>query len=262
MSDAVRVRVGQSNAIRITQSDRVNSFSRLDDVDLLTNGQNDGGLLVYESSTQKWTARNNILEPGLTIDGGLILMASPTTRQELIDHCLRRLGAPVLEINVDDDQISDLVDDAIQYFQERHYDGSERMYLKYKITEDDINRGRGPGNGTSTGITTTTVSESVGITSEFKFEENSNYIKLPDHILAINKVFKFDTNAISGGMFSIKYQLFLNDLYYFSSVDLLHYSMTKRYLEDIDALLTTDKQLRFNQRQGRLYLDLDWDFSE
>ena len=147
MSDAVRVRVGQSNAIRITQSDRVNSFSRLDDVDLLTNGQNDGGLLVYESSTQKWTARNNILEPGLTIDGNFILMASPTTRQELIDHCLRRLGAPVLEINVDDDQISDLVDDAIQYFQERHYDGSERMYLKYKITEDDINRGRGPGNG-------------------------------------------------------------------------------------------------------------------
>lgn len=70
MSDAVRVRVGQSNAIRITQSDRVNSFSRLDDVDLLTNGQNDGGLLVYEASTQKWTARNNILEPGLTIDGG------------------------------------------------------------------------------------------------------------------------------------------------------------------------------------------------
>tara|TARA_A100001201_G_scaffold55843_2_gene54192 strand:+ start:3820 stop:4038 length:219 start_codon:yes stop_codon:yes gene_type:complete len=70
MSDAVRVRVGQSNAIRITQSDRVNSFSRLDDVDLLTNGQNDGGLLVYEASTQKWTARNNILENGLTIDGG------------------------------------------------------------------------------------------------------------------------------------------------------------------------------------------------
>jgi len=185
-------------------------------------------------------------------------MASPTTRQGLIDHCFRRLGAPVLEINVDDDQVSDLVDDAIQYFQERHYDGSERMYLKYKITEDDINRGKGPGNGGSTGITTTTVSESVGNTTEFQFEENGNYIKLPDHVLAINKVFKFDSNAISGGMFSIKYQLFLNDLYYFSSVDLLQYSMTKRYLEDIDMLLTTDKQLRFNQRQGRLYLDLDW----
>ena len=70
MSDAVRVRVGQSNAIRITQSDRVNSFSRLDDVDLVTNGQSDGGLLVYEASTQKWTSRSTILETGLTIDGG------------------------------------------------------------------------------------------------------------------------------------------------------------------------------------------------
>jgi len=70
MSDAVRVRVGQSNAIRITQSDRVNSFARLDDVDLLANGQHDGGLLVYEEVTQKWTAKNNLLEAGLTIDGG------------------------------------------------------------------------------------------------------------------------------------------------------------------------------------------------
>lgn len=185
-------------------------------------------------------------------------MASPTTRQELIDYCLRRLGAPVLEINVDDDQIDDLVDDSIQYFQERHYDGSERMYLKYKITEDDINRGRGPGSTKVTGITTTTVTENVGITSEFKFEENNNYIKVPDQVLGINKIFKFDTSSISGGMFSIKYQLFLNDLYYFSSVDLLQYSMTKSYLEDIDFLLTTDKQVRFTKRQGRLYLDVDW----
>jgi hypothetical protein len=69
-------------------------------------------------------------------------MAKPASRQELIDYCLRRLGAPVLEINVDDDQIDDLVDDALQYFQERHFDGVERMFLKYKITQDDINRGK------------------------------------------------------------------------------------------------------------------------
>lgn len=185
-------------------------------------------------------------------------MASPATRQQLIDYCLRRLGAPVLEINVDDDQIDDLVDDAIQYFQERHYDGSERMYLKYKITQDDIDRGRGPSASGVSGITTTTVTESVGITSEFKYEENNNYIKVPDQVLGINKIFKFDTNSISGGMFSIKYQLFLNDLYYFSSVDLLQYAMTKSYLEDIDFMLTTDKQIRFSKRQGRLYLDIDW----
>ncbi len=185
-------------------------------------------------------------------------MAKPSTRQGLIDYCLRRLGAPVLEINVDDDQIDDLVDDAIQYFQERHYDGSERMYLKYQITQDDIDRGKGPGASGVSGITTTTVSESVGNTSEFQFTENNNYIKVPDQVLGINKIFKFDTNSISGGMFSIKYQLFLNDLYYFSSVDLLHYSMVKTYLEDIDFLLTTDKQIRYSKRQGRLYLDIDW----
>lgn len=185
-------------------------------------------------------------------------MASPSTRQELIDYSLRKLGAPVLEINVDDDQIDDLVDDTIQYFQERHYDGSEKTFLKYQITQDDIDRGKGPGKTGVSGITTTTVTESVGITSEFKFYENNNYIKVPESVLGINKIFKFDSNSISGGMFSIKYQLFLNDLYYFSSVDLLNYSMTKRYLEDIDFMLTTDKQIRFAKRQGRLYLDIDW----
>ncbi len=185
-------------------------------------------------------------------------MASPSTRQELIDYSLRKLGAPVLEINVDDDQIDDLVDDTIQYFQERHYDGSEKTFLKYQITQDDIDRGKGPGKTGVSGITTTTVTESVGITSEFKFYENNNYIKVPESVLGINRIFKFDSNSISGGMFSIKYQLFLNDLYYFSSVDLLNYAMTKRYLEDIDFMLTTDKQIRFAKRQGRLYLDIDW----
>ena len=72
-------------------------------------------------------------------------MAKPSTRQELIDYCLRRLGAPVLEINVDDDQIDDLVDDAFQYFQERHFDGVERMYLKYEIQQSDIDRGKASG---------------------------------------------------------------------------------------------------------------------
>ena len=186
-------------------------------------------------------------------------MAKPSTRQELVDYCLRRLGAPVLEINVDDDQIDDLVDDAIQYFQERHFDGVERMYLKYKITQDDLDRGRAK-NETGVGIVTTTASSSIpgyGTTS-FNFYETSNYIQVPDSVIGIEKVFKFDTSSISGGMFSIKYQLFLNDLYYFNSVELLQYAMTKTYLADIDFLLTTDKQVRFNKRQDRLYLDIDW----
>jgi len=182
-------------------------------------------------------------------------MAKPSTRQGLIDYCLRQLGAPVLEINVDDDQIDDLVDDAIQYFNERHFDGVEKMYLKYKITEDDINRGKGKGTG-GVGIVTTTATDTSG--RSYNFYETENYIQVPDSVIGIEKIFKFDSSSISGGMFSIKYQLFLNDLYYFNSVELLQYSMTKSYLEDIDFLLTTDKQVRYNKRQDRLYLDIDW----
>ena len=191
-------------------------------------------------------------------------MAKPSTRQGLIDYCKRQLGAPVLEINVDDDQIDDLVDDAIQYFQERHYDGVERMYLKYKFTQADIDRGKATNNTASTNtagiVTTSATSTSIsgyGTTTN-NFYETSNFIQVPDSVIGIEKIFKFDTSSISGGMFSIKYQLFLNDLYYFNSVELLQYAMTKTYLEDIDMLLTTDKQVRFNQRQNRLYLDIDW----
>ena len=185
-------------------------------------------------------------------------MAKPSTRQGLIDYCLRRLGAPVLEINVDDDQIDDLVDDAIQYFNERHFDGVEKMYLKYKITSDDVNRGRAKGTNGVGIVTTTGTSTIVGAATTFSFYETSNYIQVPESVVGIEKIFKFDTSSISGGMFSIKYQLFLNDLYYFNSVELLQYSMVKSYLEDIDFLLTTDKQVRFNKRQDRLYLDIDW----
>lgn len=198
-------------------------------------------------------------------------MAKPTTRDELKEYCLRQLGAPVLEINVADEQIDDLLDDTLQYFNERHFDGVEKTFLKYQITQDDINRGRGSASSsvgvTTTGVgivTTTGTSTNVSglgtVTSNFY--ETSNFIQVPDSVIGIEKVFKFDTSSISGGMFSIKYQLFLNDLYFFNSVDLLTYRMTKSYLEDIDMLLTTDKQIRFNQRQNRLYLDIDWDAQE
>jgi hypothetical protein len=187
-------------------------------------------------------------------------MAKPASRQQLIDYCLRRLGAPVLEINVDDEQIDDLVDDALQYFQERHFDGVERMYLKYQFTQADLDRGSAKGtNGVGIVTTTATSTNISGYgTTTSSFYETSNFIQVPDSVIGVEKIFKFDTSSISGGMFSIKYQLFLNDLYYFNSVELLQYAMVKTYLEDIDFLLTTDKQVRYNKRQDRLYLDIDW----
>ena len=126
--------------------------------------------------------------------------------------------------------------------------------MKYEISQNDIDRGKaqipnGPGIVTTTGT-------SLGNT--YNWYESSNYIQVPDSVIGVEKIFKFDTSSISGGMFSIKYQLFLNDLYYFNSVELLQYAMVKSYLEDIDFLLTTDKQIRFNKRQNRLYLDIDW----
>tara|TARA_R100000231_G_scaffold128525_1_gene99612 strand:+ start:348 stop:1034 length:687 start_codon:yes stop_codon:yes gene_type:complete len=138
------------------------------------------------------------------------------------------------------------------------------MYLKYQLTQEDIDRGKAEGTD-GVGIVTTTgnstnISGLGTVTSNFY--ETSNFIQVPDSVVGIDKIFKFDTSSISGGMFSIKYQLFLNDLYYFNSVNLLQYSMTKRYLEDIDHLLTTDKQIRFNKRQNRLYLDIDWKAQE
>ena len=187
-------------------------------------------------------------------------MAKPASRTQLVDYCLRKLGAPVLEINIDDDQIDDAVDDAIQLFNERHFDGVERMFLKYKITQADLDRGRAKGTDGVGIVTTTATSTNISGygTTTSSWYETSNFLQVPDSVVGVEKIFKFDTSTISGGMFSIKYQLFLNDLYNFNSVELLQYSMVKSYLEDIDFLLTTDKQIRFNKRQDRLYLDIDW----
>ena len=110
------------------------------------------------------------------------------------------------------------------------------------------------------GIVTTSASTSInGTPTSFQYEENSNYLQVPPEVLGITKIFRFDgSNTVTNNMFSVRYQLFLNDIYYWGSTELLTYAMTKTYLEDIDFLLTTEKQIRFNQRQDRLYLDLDW----
>ena len=191
-------------------------------------------------------------------------MAQPASRSQLIDYAKRQLGAPVLEINVADEQCEDILDDSIQYFQERHFDGVERTYLKYKLTEDDIKRGTanlGEHSTNSAGITTTQASTTInGSAIQFDWSENSNYLQVPPEVIGVYKIFHYDgSNTTTNNMFSVKYQLFLNDIYYWGSTEILTYAMTRRYLEDINFLLTTEKQIRFNQRQDRLYLDVDWE---
>ena len=187
-------------------------------------------------------------------------MAKPASRSQLIEYAKRQLGAPVVEINVADEQCEDCLDDAFQMYQERHYDGVMKMPLKYKITQADIDRGRARGGNNSIGITTTTATSKIdGVDVDFDFEENSNYIQLPDAVIGVEKVMRFDgSNTMTNNMFSVKYQLFLNDVYYWDSLELLTYSMVKTKLADIDFLLNTEKQIRFNIRQGRLYLDVDF----
>ena len=173
-------------------------------------------------------------------------MAKPSTRQGLIDYALRKLGAPVLEINIDDDQIDDLVDDALQYYRERHYDGVERMYLKHEFTAADETK-------FETSDTTTTINGDV-------WEERNRYISIPPHVTGISKVFGLASNAIRNNLFGIEYQIFLNDLYAVGSLDMLNYYMVKQWMETIDMVLNNGSfvEFRFNQRQDRLYLDMDW----
>ena len=182
-------------------------------------------------------------------------MAQPASRAELKEYCLKQLGKPVLEINVDDDQIDNLIDDAIQYFHERHYDGIERVYLKHKLTPTNKNIAA---QSTPVGSATTSpVVVGAGLTSA-TYVEGVNYLPLPDSIIGVNNVLKINSSSVSDGLFNIKYQIFLNDVYYFGAIDLLNYVMVKRYLEDLDYLLNPDVQVRFNKLNHKLYLDIDW----
>ena len=177
-------------------------------------------------------------------------MAKPNSKEGLKEYALRKLGKPVLEINVDDDQIDDLIDDAIQLFHERHGEGIDRVFLKHQITEEEKNIMVGVAS-------TTTATSTFGGINSIDYTETANYLPLPDSIIGVNKVFKMDASTISAGMFNIKYQIFLNDLYYYGAIDLLNYSMTKSYLETLDYILNPDVQIRFNKKNSRLYLDLN-----
>jgi|TARA_R110002153_G_scaffold92600_1_gene224755 hypothetical protein len=151
-------------------------------------------------------------------------MASPTTRQTLIDHCLRRLGAPVIEINVDEDQIEDRVDDAIQVYQEYHMDATFRTYYSYKILAADV---------------------------------TNKYITIPADILYITRMFPIASSAsASRGMFDVKYQMMLNDVYDMNTIgtDLAYYEQLQQHLSLLDMKLNGTPQVTYARRQDRLYI--------
>ena len=124
------------------------------------------------------------------------------------------------------------------------------MYLKYKITADDITRAK------SNATTTATDEADSSVTASF--EEGKNYIPMPSTVLTVSNIFAFD-NAATNNMFDIKYQMRLNDLYDFSSTSMIHYEMTMQHLDYLSHLLVGEVPIRFSEHQRRLYLDMDWD---
>ena len=152
-------------------------------------------------------------------------MAKPTTRATFKDYCLRRLGWPVIDINVDDDQVSDRIDDALQFFEDYHFDGVEEMFLKHQITAADINRG---------------------------------WIYCPDSVIFVTAVFPFDDSNSSINMFDLRYQLRLHDLYDFTSVSYVSYEITMQHIRSLNLLFSGTPQFRFNRHQNKVFLDIDW----
>ena len=176
-------------------------------------------------------------------------MAIPTTRATFKDYCLRNLGFGVIDINVSDAQVDDRIDEALQYFAQYHYYGIEKMYLKYKITQDDIDRAATNDETTATDTKDGTISAT--------FLEGKNFIPMPSAVVSVLQIFPFDDQA-TNNMFDIRYQLRLNDLYDFSSTSIIHYQMTMQQLDFLSHILVGEKPIRFNQHQNRLYIDMDF----
>mgnify|MGYP000114719617 FL=1 len=173
-------------------------------------------------------------------------MATPATREQLKQYCLRTLGKPVIEINVDDDQLEDRIDEALQYYAQYHYDGIRRTYLKYQYTQADKDRILG---NSSESVTKNSVTTS--------WSEGNNFLVVPESVISVINIFPFSDKG-NLNLFDVRYQLRLNDLYDFSSTSIINYDVVLRHLDFLDHVLVGEKPLRFNQHDNRLYVDMDW----
>jgi hypothetical protein len=152
-------------------------------------------------------------------------MAQPTTRTEFTEWCLRKLGKPVIEINVDEDQVSDRIDESLSYYWDYHFDGAERTFLKHVVTEDD---------------------------------KTNKYITVPENIIGVINLFDIGDSLSVNNLFNIRYQFALNDIYDMSNYSLTHYMMAMQHIQFIEELLVGKQPLRYNRHINRLYIDMDW----
>jgi hypothetical protein len=153
-------------------------------------------------------------------------MAKPNSRQTLIDYALRAIGAPVIEINVDEDQVEDRVDEAMQFYQEYHSDSIVRNYRKHLVTAEDVTNG---------------------------------YVTVPDSMIFVNNIFPIGASTSQSGMFSVDYQMHFNDMYNLRNPGgLIDYEMTKQYMAMIDLKVNgMSQRSTFSRHQNRLYVEGD-----
>ena len=152
-------------------------------------------------------------------------MAVPTSRSEFKEYCLRKLGKPVIEINVDDDQVEDRIDESLKYYYDYHFDGTERIYYKHQITASNI---------------------------------SDKYIILPENIIGAVRIFNIGDPMVSNNLFDIRYQIALNDLYTLTSVSMIPYYMMFQHIQHMEQLLVGQQPIRYNRHMNRLFVDMDW----
>lgn len=232
-------------------------------------------------------------------------MATATSRATFKDYCLRRLGWPVVEVNVDDDQLDDRIDEALEYYKDYHFDGSEKLYYKHQITAN--NRGdvvydvvirnggtgyangeslvySGGGNPTETPVATITTDANGTITAVTQTSFGNNYavapdvtvttgggsgavlearlggiVEIPENILGVVRIFDISSALSMGNIFSIQYQIALNDLYALTSVSMIPYYMTFQHLRLMEELLVGQQPIRYNRHRNILHVDTNWD---
>jgi hypothetical protein len=153
-------------------------------------------------------------------------MAVPTSRAEFTEYCLRKLGKPVIEINVDEDQVGDRIDEALRYYWDYHFDGSEKTYYKKLITQTDI---------------------------------NNKYITMPENIIGVVNIFDMGSALGLNNLFNIRYQIALNDLYTLTSVSMVPYYMAMNHVQFLEQMLVGRQPLRYNRHINKLYIDMSWD---
>ena len=167
-------------------------------------------------------------------------MSKPSSREQLKEYALRRLGSPVISINVEDSQMEDRLDDALQFFAEYHFDGVERRYYKYAVTQEDIDRNK------------PSASDPL----------NGGYIPLDGidkNIVSVVRLFQFSESTVN--MFDVRYQMALNDFYGIRTGmgNIANYDITKRHLSLIQQMLDPEKMIRFSRVKNRLHVDMNWD---